>query len=969
MRRSSAISRFALLASALFLLAPLESATAQALKVLNLPDYGRWNRITSSGLSPDGKWMSYAYQPNEGDATLFVKQLDGDKVFSIPIGSAPAPADGAAGGGGGRGGAGGGVQFSDDSRFVVYYVNPPEAAGRGGAGGAGGGRGGRGGAPAGGAPAGAARPVRRLEVLDVTTGEKYPVPNANSFKFAKGSAWLAVRLNKAPADTAFKGSDLVLRDLKNSTTRNVGNVNLYEFDESGRMLAYTVDAAGHFGNGVYLMNLTGGETRELNSSALEYDQLAWSDDGAGLVVLRGEKSREMKQRDNAMLAWTGVGTSNAKQLVLEPAKDASLKGMVVSEYTAPRFSKDGSRIFIGIKEQEAEVAAADSLKANVDVWHWKDPEPQTVQVVRLQQERRATLPAAYLVGSQKVVRLGDDDMRTATTTANGKWALGRNDVSYRGTVEWGASRADMYRVNTETGERTLIDKTLSRTMGTSPDSKWFLYLKDKKVRAFNLESAKTVDIDAGPAKSFINEDDDHPYELPVWGVGGWSKDGNSVLLYDKFDVWQLSLTGGKPVNLTAGAGRAQQIQFRVVRLTAGGGRGGRGGGGRGGAAAGEDEGLDLSKPVLLSAYGDRTKKSGYWQVTAGQVPRPLLYADKEIGGVQKAESADRVMFTQQTFNEFPDFWVSDPTFAAPRKITDANPIIKEYAWGSKVLIDFTNSKGKKLQGTLTLPAGYQPGKKYPMLVYFYEIMSNTHHNFSMPTFDDRPQMSTYASNGYLVFQPDVVYEIGKPGTSAVDCVTSGVKKVIELGYADPKHIGLQGHSWGGYQSSYIVTQTDMFAAVVTGAPPTNLISFYDELYKQTGTVQQGIMEVGQVRMGANVTPWNSHDLYEQQSPVYNVQKIKTPFMILQGTADGAVDWDQGLEFFNAARRNGKEVIFLSYPNEPHHLAIKENQKDFQIRMKQYFDHYLQGAPAPPWMVEGVPQTKKGTPNQLVTPKP
>jgi dipeptidyl aminopeptidase/acylaminoacyl peptidase len=956
MRRSPAVARLALF---LVLLAPLTSAAAQALKVLNLPDYGRWNRITSTALSPDGKWMSYAYQPNEGDATLYVKQLDGDKVFTIPIGSAPAAA--ADGGGGGRGGAGAGVQFSDDSRFVGYYVNPPEAAG--GRGGRAGGGGGRGGPPQAGAPGAAPRAVRRFELLDLTNGEKFAVPNGASFKFAKGSAWLAVRLSKAPADTAFKGADLVLRDLKGATTRNIGNVNLYDFDESGRMLAYTVDAAGHLGNGVYLMNMAGGETRELNSSALEYDQLAWSDEGGNLLVLRGEKNKEMKQRDNALLTWTGAEQPNAKSFTLDPSKDASFpKGMVVSEYTAPRWSKDGSRIFLGIKEQEPELAAADSSKANVDVWHWKDPEPQTVQIVRLQQERRATLPAVYLVSSQKLVRLGDDDMRTATPTPTGKWAIGRNDVSYRGQVEWGANKADMYRVNSETGERTLIEKTLSRTMGTSPDGMWFLYLKDKKVRAFNLETAQVVELNAGPGKNFLNEDDDHPYEIPVWGVGGWAKDGNSVLLYDKFDVWQLSLTGAKPVNLTAGVGKTQQIQFRVVRLGAGGGRGGRGGGGgRGGAAAAEEEGIDLAKPVLLSAYGDRTKKSGYWQVTAGQEPKPLLWADKEITGAQKAENADRVMFTEQTFNEFPDYWVSDASFTSPRKVTDANPIIKEYAWGSKVLIDFTNSKGKKLQGTLTLPAGYQPGKKYPMLVYFYEITSNTHHSFSMPVFDDRPQMSTYASNGYLVFQPDVVYEIGKPGSSALDCVTSGVKKVIELGYADPKHIGLQGHSWGGYQSSYIVTQTDMFAAVVTGAPPTNLISFYDELYKQTGTVQQGIMEVGQVRMGANVTPWNSHDLYEQQSPVFNVQKIKTPFLILQGTADGAVDWDQGLEFFNAARRNGKEVIFLSYPNEPHHLAVKENQKDFQVRMKQFFDHYLMGAPAPKWMTDGVPQTRKGGP--------
>jgi dipeptidyl aminopeptidase/acylaminoacyl peptidase len=296
------------------------------------------------------------------------------------------------------------------------------------------------------------------------------------------------------------------------------------------------------------------------------------------------------------------------------------------------------------------------------------------------------------------------------------------------------------------------------------------------------------------------------------------------------------------------------------------------------------------------------------------------------------------------------------------RVTDANPQLADFAWpAGKVLIDYTNSKGQRLQGTLTLPANYEPGKRYPMLVYFYEIMSNTHHRFSMPVYDDRPHISTYASDGYLVFQPDVVYQIGRPGTSAVDCVTSAVKKVIELGYADPARIGLQGHSWGGYQSSYILTQTDMFAAVVTGAPPTNLVSFYNELYKQTGTVQQGIMEVGQVRMGRDSTPWTAHEQYEHQSPVHNVQNITTPFLILHGTADGAVDWHQGLEYFNAARRNGKEVILLSYPDEPHHLGRKENQKDFQVRMKQFFDHYLKGTPAPRWMTEGVPQVRKGAP--------
>jgi len=499
-------------------------------------------------------------------------------------------------------------------------------------------------------------------------------------------------------------------------------------------------------------------------------------------------------------------------------------------------------------------------------------------------------------------------------------------------------------------------------MGISPDGAWFLYLKAGRVLAYNLATGARLDLDAIAGRHFVNAEDDHPYEKPTYGVAGWSRDGKSVLLNHRYDVWQVPLAaGGKAINLTGGIGDAQAIRFRLVRLDRRGGGGGGGGGGPfGGGDASDDPGVDLTQPLLFSAYGDWTKKTGYWRAAPGASPEPLAWEDRAIGQLQKAKDADRVLFTRQTFSDFPDYWTAPTSLAAPRRVTEANPQVAEYAWGSKVLVDYRNRKGQRLQGTLTLPANYQPGKRYPMLVYFYEIMSNTHHQFSLPTYDDRPHISTYASDGYLVLQPDVVYEIGKPGSSALDCVTAAVRKVIEMGYADPRHIGLQGHSWGGYQSSFIVTQTDMFAAVVTGAPPTNLVSFYDELYKSTGTVQQGIMELGQVRMGDNVTPWNSHALYESQSPIHQAPKIRTPFLILHGTDDGAVDWHQGLEYFNAARRLGKNVILLSYPGEPHHLARRENQKDFQVRMKQYFDHYLKGAPAPQWMTDGVPQVKKGS---------
>ena len=915
------------------------AATAPAdtgLRVLNVGDYGRWKRINAAELSPDGRWMTYAYAPNEGDDTLFVKQLDGRTIYAVPRGVEPS--------------------FSDDSRWVGYYVTAPEHNGRGGRG-----RGEAPPTPAGRGGRGAAAGPRTFELLDLTTGEKWPVPAAQEFKFARGSKYLAVHLARASrADTSHTGSDLLLRTLADGATRNIGNVAAYDFDHDGTLLAYTVDAADNLGNGVYLVDLAGGATRALDAASAEYAGLAWSDRGANLAVLRGTTPPDMTLRANVLLAWSDLSAQGGARTEYDPATAGDFpRGFVLSEFAAPRWSDDGSRVLVGIKQQEEELPKSDAPQANVDVWHWKDAEVQSVQIVRLAQERRATLAASVRVPSGKFVQLADSAMPAIDFADDGSWGVGRNDTTYRGEVAWGGGHADYYAVNTTTGARTLIARKLWRTMGTSPDGRWFLFLQNGHVYAYDARAGHRTQVDGG--MSFVNTDDDHAYERPIWGLAGWSSDGRYVLLYDKYDVWKLALDGaGKPENLTRGAGAAQQIQFRVARLDLpGGGRGGRGG--RGGFAPAqrvEDHGIDLSKPVTLSAYGVWTKKSGYWTLEPGQAPKPLIYDDKMIGQASKAEHADRVIFTEQTFREFPDYWVSNAAFQSPRRVTEADPFLEEYAWGSKVLVDFTNSRGQKLQATLTLPAGYQPGKKYPMLVYFYEILSNTHHQFSMPTFDDRPQMSTYASNGYLVLEPDVVYQIGEPGTSARDCVTSAVKKVIAMGYADPAHIGLQGHSWGGYQSSFILTQTNLFAAVVTGAPPTDLISFYDETYPGTGTLQQGITEVGQVRMGDNVTPWNSTQRYEDQSALFNAPRITTPFMILQGTADNAVDWHQGLELYAAARRLGKKVIFVSYPGEPHHLAKKENQIDFQIRMKQFFDHYLKGAPMPDWMKNGVPQVDK-----------
>jgi dipeptidyl aminopeptidase/acylaminoacyl peptidase len=930
------------------------AAPSNGARPIALADYGRFKRIGSAAISADGAWMLYTVTPNDGDGTLFIQSLDNTTKHEIPRGT--------------------GASFSDTGRWVAYFVAPP--SGRGGRAGTG-----RAGAPAqGGAQGGGAGAAaqRTFEVLDLSNGSKTTFPGVASFQFSPDGQWLLLRpQGAAPAaapaadqgrggrggapatgggDTTTAATDLLMKNLATGDQRYIANVAVFAFNDAGSQLAYTVRGQQRLGNGIYVMTVATGEQKVLDTAAADYDLLEWSDAGSNLAVLRGDKARDKAQKDNVLLAWTGVGTATSRAFTIDPAKAAGFPaGMVISEFTGPQWSSDGARLLIGLKAQEPERPTSTEPQANVDVWHWKDDRPQSAQIITVAQDRRATLAAVVDLAAGSVRQIADDDMRAISATEDQRWAIGRIDTPYRGQISWGGSKADTYRVNLTTGERTLIEPGLSRPMGLSPDGKWFLYLQKGRVYSYEMATGKKTAIDAG--RNFVNVEDDHDYEKPVYGVAGFSADGKSALLYDRYDVWVLPLAGGQPVNLTKGVGAKQEIRLRVSSLRPGAAAGGRGGGAGGGQGA--DRGIDLTKPVAFNAYGEYTKRTGYFEMAPGQAPVPLIWIDKAIGGLTIARRAERVIFTQSTFTEYPNYWVSDTKFTSPRQVTDADPeLFKEFAWGTKKLIDYTNSKGQRLQATLTLPANYEPGRRYPMLVYFYEIMSNTHHSFSFPVYDDRPHMSTYASNGYLVLQPDVVYEIGKPGSSALDCVGSAVRKVIELGYADPKHVGLQGHSWGGYQSSFLVTATDMFAAVVTGAPPTDLTSFYGTLYRSSGNIQQGITEVGQVRMGENVTPWSHHVLYESQSPIHNAPNIKTPFLILHGTADGAVDWGQGLEFYAAARRLGKQVILLSYPDEAHHLGRRENQIDFQTRMRQFFDHYLKGEPAPRWMTEGVPQIKK-----------
>ncbi len=893
---------------ALFLLSISLGAMAQeSKKTLSIEDYPKWKRIVSTSISDDGNWMTYSYHPNGGDDTLYVKNIKTGEIYSDPYCSK--------------------AMFSSDSKWVAYARNLTQ------------------------------KEEKKLKkskkkiyskgvLLNLGTGKKMEWDKIKSFAFSPAGDFFT--LKKESETKGFKGSDLLIKDLEKSTLMNLGNVNEYQFNKQGSHLAYLIDADGKAGNGIYLMNLINGSIKALDTDSASYSSLTWDDEmlyrsewgnkGNAIAVLKGNTPKKVQHRINSLLVFSNLNSAQIQQKTYTPANDKNFpEGYVLSELGRLSFSLDNNRMLIAIKEQAKKEKLSRDTIANVDVWHWDDENLQSVQMRRSRRIKNQTYTGILHLDQMNFVQLSSDEMRNVRYSRNLDQAIGGNPKPYISDISWGGGFSDYYFLDTKTGAKKIIDHKVGRSMGLSPSGSHFLYFKKGEFYAYDLLNKKLSNISKAVDVSFFNINEDHPFENPSYGMAAWSKDGKSVYLNHEYDLWSVALDGSGGYNLTGNYGTENEVRLRLARTH-------------------DEPSINLKANNYLSAYGEWTKKSGYFKLKDGKAPQELAFSDHSFGRIQKATKAEDLIFSRETFVDFPDYYSTDAKFKKLTKQTDANPQQADYKWGSRKLIEFTNKQGVKLHATLTLPANYEAGKKYPMLVYFYEKVSNRHNRYSMPTYDDRPHFSAYASDGYLVLMPDIKYYEGKPGWSALDCVTSATKKVIEMGYADPDHIGMQGHSWGGYQSSFIITQSDLFACTVTGAPVTNLTSMYNILYKNSGTNNQGIFELGQVRMGKGM--FDDFQNYYDQSPVQNAAGITSPFMILHGTVDGAVDWNQGLEFYNAARRLGKNVILLSYPGENHHLANKNNQIDFQIRMKQYFDHYLKEKDAPAWMQHGIPQTEK-----------
>jgi dienelactone hydrolase len=772
---------------------------------------------------------------------------------------------------------------------------------------------------------------------------------------------------------------VIVHDLVTGHDQLLGSVGDAAFNKKGELLAYTVDAMPRDGNGLFVLDLRNGRVSPLDNDARVYSRLTWNDSGSALAVLKGVDVDKMRERDNMLLVYpdvqTALGAAEASPLKFDPTKATTFpKGFVVSDRAAVVWSDDSKRVFFGIKEQvpgpDTSAAArrrtSDEI-ADVDVWNTKDERIQSVQMIRADADRNFTYREAFNVATDTFVLLADSTMRELDVAQDGRWAVGRDVRGY--VSDYKRPAADIYRVNTSTGERTLIAKNQligQHVLGISPDGNTFLYWKDSKFQAYNLDGATTKTLSSGTA-GFIDMEFDHPGPRPSYGVAGYTTDGKALIAQSKYDLWAVPLDGSAPKNLTNGAGKKDEIRFRYAPIepdsnaapAPGGGGGGGRGGGRGGRGA-----IDLSKPVTLSAYGEWTKKAGFYTLENGQL-KELVYEDASFTNPTKATKADVYLYTRQTFTEFPDLRVSGTDFKNSKKISDANPQQSEYLWGHRILFDFKDHDGHRLQGLLTIPDDYKPGEKRPMLVNFYEKNSQNLYRYSAPSFlssmGSMPIEAT--SRGYITMIPDVYFHTGSSHSDMLDAVEAATKKVIEMGYVDPKKIGINGHSYGGEGVAFIGTRSRMFAAVGMGAGVTDLYQDFSQNWGWAYQVPGGsgangndYYLYGQGRWG--FSPWDKPNVYMFESALTHVPEVTAPFLIMHGTADPTVAFQNGLGFYNALRYNGKSAILLAYTGEGHGLRGLANRKDLTIRYFQFFDHYLKGAPAPKWMTDGVPFLQK-----------
>ncbi|WP_343566457.1 prolyl oligopeptidase family serine peptidase [Sphingobacterium sp.] len=910
-------------------------------KPLDHTVYDSWQSVSSPYISKSGKFVLFQVVPQEGDNQLFLKTKENKELIQIP-----------------RGYNG---KLTDTENHLLSLVKAPFAVTR------------------------EAKikkkkaeelPKDSLAIYNLTTSSLVKFAQVKSYKIAdQNNNFVSFLFDKeineksdsktaTDAPAAKKISDkkkktvatLALYDLNSGDSVQFSSVDQYEWNKNGSKIVFSKKTESKDSlskdSGVYLYEIATKKLKKISNGKGNYKNFKFDESGNQLAYL-GDLSNEKALLKNYNLYYYTNGIDTAQYLATKTSNGIP-KNWAVSGDGDIRFSKNGEKLFFGIAPipRVKDTTLVDFEHAKVDVWNWQDDYLQPMQLVNLKKDlARNFLAVTYPKYNRNIIPLTDQTFNSTSLTPDGneEYILARTDFGKRIASQWeGSTRDDIYLVSTKTGNKELILSNFSGNAILSPDAKYIVYFDQDKGswNSYQVSSKKKTVLNDGIPASFADEENDMPTSAQGYGMAAWSPDFKGIYVNSRYDIWYFNLDGSSKSILTNGYGAASQTTFRYLPLK-----------------REEDREqattLDYKKGGFLTSFDNKTKESGFYQFKGQHNdPKSLLVAAKTFKNISSSADQQTILYSKEDYINSPNIYTNTIKFKDELQLSNINQQQANYNWGTAELVHWTTPEGNQAEGILYKPENFDPAKKYPIIAYFYEKLSDGLYTYQPPApTPSRLNIPYFVSNEYLVFAPNISYKTGHPGKSAEEYINSGMRYLAQNAWVDSTKMGIQGQSWGGYQVAHLITRTNMYAAAWTGAPVVNMTSAYGGIRWQTGMSRQFQYEHTQSRIGK--TLWEAPELYIENSPLFHLDKVKTPVVIMANDNDGAVPWYQGIEMFTALRRLNKPVWMLNYNGDEHNLMLRQNRKDIQIREQQFFDHFLKGAPAPAWMKKGVPATEKG----------
>jgi dipeptidyl aminopeptidase/acylaminoacyl peptidase len=894
-------------------------------KPLDHTVYDSWQSIGEKMISDDGKIVVYTITPQEGDALLVIQQTNGKKIMEIARGY--------------------NAKISPDGQFVVFKIKPSFQQTR------------------------DARikkkkpdemPKDSLAIVTVADASIQKIPRVKSFKMPEDeSSWLAWLNEKGENDKKRdeeEGTTLCLRNLNISVIDSFQKVSEYMFDKKGNNLA--VEITKNKKDSVLRSAIVWMKLKEIKFDTLlknfaDARGYSFDEEGKQLAFVATNDTGKIEQKDYMLYKFDPNGTwaiLNSKSKGI-PAK------WRVNENANLLFSKTGKRLFFGTSPSlpAKDTSLPEFERSNVDVWHYNDDDLQPAQLKSLETDLKKSYLARFNLENFTAIQLGNENFERVQQTLEGDGAVfyAVTDSGKRVARQWqGFSSSDVYAINPENGQTSLIRKDLKGSMFPSYTGKYLLMYDEIKKGYFvcNSSTKQTYAVAKDIPYPLYDEENDVPDDPNAYGIVKWMEDDKYVLVYDKYDVWKVDPTG-KEKSVAMTTGRKDKTQYRYINVDI------------------DNKFIKPKDDLFFRVYNEQSKKSGFAALEANISSKAIwIFSDSaNYSSFLKAKTNNEFVISKETSKESNLYSLShymDGTFVGLLtnknlvQLSNLNPQQSQYNWLTAELFKWKAYTGKETEGILYKPEDFDPKKKYPMIVYFYERNNQTLYNYLAPSpTPSRLNIPFFVSRGYIVFVPDIWYKTGKPGQSAYDYILSGTRAVVKLGFVDSTKIGLQGQSWGGYQTAHLITRTNLYAAAWAGAPVANMFSAYGGIRWESGLNRQFQYEHTQSRIGATI--WDRPDLYIENSPLFHLKKVKTPLVIMANDKDGAVPWYQGIELFTAMRRLDKKAWMLNYNDEAHNLVERRNRKDIQIREQQFFDWLLKGEKPPTWIINGVPALMKG----------